>query len=478
MAVSSADLEQLHAQGMEHYQRREWRLALEYFTRLKKTQPTRQGLDELLDEVRWFLQLESMESGATTSSAAEAVPASKPPSAALAAQRRWLLIALAAAALVLLVAFFIPGGLRERWFNGEQQQMAELYNRGVALLSAGDYDGAIRDFEAILQMEPGNLEAQAEHDRATRLRTLAQLAAQAKTAIADEQWDAAAGFLEQLLALDPTYSADAQSLMTQVERQQTLLGFYNAGQRFYDQGQCPEALAQFEQVRALDDTFRAEGVQEYFFNCYLNEGRTRIGVAGTSEDNIKTAIESFGRALSLRPKNVQATEERQLASYYLDGVRSYNVGDWNQAEGRLRTVYDTRNTYAGGQTAQLLYLIYLRRADQYMALTQYVAALEDYRRALSLEIKDKTTAQAGENAALQALATATPTVTPTRTPTRTPTATRTSTLTPIPPTRTPLPTVPATNTPAPPPTETPAPPTATPIPPTDTPIPPTPTPIR
>ncbi len=477
MAVSSADLEQLHAQGMEHYQRREWRLALEYFTRLKKMQPARQGLDELLDEVRWFLQLESMESNAAASSAADAVPAGKA-SGAAARPQRWLLVALTAAAIVLLAAFFIPGGVRDRWFSGKQQQMSELYNRGIALLSAGDYDGAIRDFEAILQLEPGNLEAQAERDRATRLRTLAQLYAQAKAAIAAEQWDAAAGFLDQLLALDPSQSTDAQSLAAQVKRQQTLLGFYNAGQRFYDQGQCPEALEQFEQVRALDAAFRAEGVQEYLFNCYLNEGRARISAAGTSEDNIKAAIESFGRALSLRPKNVQATEERQLASYYLEGVRSYNVGDWNQAEGRLRTVYDTRNAYAGGQTAQLLYLIYLRRADQYMALTQYVAALEDYRRALALEVKDKTTAQSGEAAALQALATATPTLTPTRTPVPTATATRTRTPTPAPPTPTATPTAPPTPTDVPPPTDTPVPPTATPIPPTDTPVPPTPTPIR
>lgn len=462
---------------MEHYQRREWRLALEYFTRLKKMQPARQGLDELLDEVRWFLQLESMESNAAASSAADAVPAGKA-SGAAARSQRWLLVALTAAAIVLLVAFFIPGGVRDRWFSGKQQQMSELYNRGIALLSAGDYDGAIRDFEAILQLEPGNLEAQAERDRATRLRTLAQLYAQAKAAIAAEQWDAAAGFLDQLLALDPSQSTDAQSLAAQVKRQQTLLGFYNAGQRFYDQGQCPEALEQFEQVRALDAAFRTEGVQEYLFNCYLNEGRARISAAGASEDNIKAAIESFGRALSLRPKNVQATEERQLASYYLEGVRSYNVGDWNQAEGRLRTVYDTRNAYAGGQTAQLLYLIYLRRADQYMALTQYVAALEDYRRALALEVKDKTTAQSGEAAALQALATATPTLTPTRTPVPTATATRTRTPTPAPPTPTATPTLPPTPTDVPPPTDTPVPPTATPIPPTDTPVPPTPTPIR
>lgn len=475
MAASSTELEQLYAQGMEYYRRREWRQALDFFTRLKAAQPKRQGLDELLDEVRWFLELESMTPGPAGASAPSA-PVMPP--AADQRRRRWLLAAVALVLLALIAGFFAPGGLRQRWFDGAQERMAELYNRGLALLSAGDYDGAIRDFESILQIEPDNVQAQSERDRAVRLRSLAQLYAQAKTAIAGEQWDAAAALLDQLLALDPTYAPDLQSLAAQVQRQRSLLALFDAGQRFYDQGQCPQALEQFEQVRALDPTFRSEGVQEYLFNCYLNEGRTRMAVAGVSEQNIEAASESFSRALSLRPKNVQATAERQMASYYLEGVRSYNLGDWNQAEGRLRTVYDAQNDYAGGQVAQLLYLIYLRRADQNMALRQFQPALADYRLALALEVKDKTTALAGEAAALQALATATPTLTPTNTPTHTPTPTRTFTPSPIPPTHTPTPTSPPTNTPPVPPTDTPIPPTTTPIPPTDTPVPPTPTPIR
>ncbi|QLQ05176.1 MAG: hypothetical protein HZY76_03060 [Anaerolineae bacterium] len=44
-------------------------------------------------------------------------------------------------------------------------------------------------------------------------------------------------------------------------------------------------------------------------------------------------------------------------------------------------MYDLRSDYAGGQVAQLLYLIYLRRADQSMAAGDYVAALATYLRA-------------------------------------------------------------------------------------------------
>lgn len=117
-----------------------------------------------------------------------------------------------------------------------------------------------------------------------------------------------------------------------------------------------------------------------------------------------------------------------------------------QAEQPLQRVYDLRSDYAGGQVAQLLYLIYLRRADQSMAAGDYVAALATYLRALALEVKDTRTAEAGVAAARQALATPTPTSTPTHTPTPTSTPTR------RPPTATP------TGTPPPPPTSTPEPP--------------------
>ncbi|QLQ05177.1 MAG: hypothetical protein HZY76_03065 [Anaerolineae bacterium] len=82
------------------------------------------------------------------------------------------------------------------------------------------------------------------------MRQLAQLYTQAKAAAADEQWDTAGSLLDRLLTADPNYSPDAQSLAITVARQRTLLEYYNAGQRFYDQGQCAEALEQFQQVRA------------------------------------------------------------------------------------------------------------------------------------------------------------------------------------------------------------------------------------
>jgi hypothetical protein len=53
--------ETLYEQGMASYQRREWRQALDSFTRLKAIEPNWPGLDPLIDEARWLLQLEQVD---------------------------------------------------------------------------------------------------------------------------------------------------------------------------------------------------------------------------------------------------------------------------------------------------------------------------------------------------------------------------------------------------------------------------------
>ena len=52
-------IEALYYEGMAAYQHRRWQEALDRFTRLKELQPARPGLDALLEEVRWFLQLQA-----------------------------------------------------------------------------------------------------------------------------------------------------------------------------------------------------------------------------------------------------------------------------------------------------------------------------------------------------------------------------------------------------------------------------------
>jgi tetratricopeptide (TPR) repeat protein len=346
----------------------------------------------------------------------------------------------------------------------------------------GDYEGAIEAFQELVRLVPEDQGSQLGLERAQRLRDLAASYAQAKVALEGQAWEEAEGHLRDILAEDASY-ADAQELLGLVERQQELATLYDEGVQRYDLADWQGALENFEKIRSLAPDYRTEALQEFLFVSYMSDGLARLENAGDSPDAARLAVQRFGSALSIHPKNQQAAEERRLVSLYLEGLTAYQRQDWQQALTWLEAVHDVRQDYSGGHLALLLCDVYLRLGDQRRDELSYEAALEHYQSALGLENVDCSEAKSGEQAVLLALATPTPTSTATATPTPTPlpTATPSATPTPIPtatPTLTPSPTAsptplppPPTSTRVPPPTNTPRPPTDTPVP-TKTPTPP------
>jgi len=61
--------EALYEQGMTHYRRREWIEARECFRRLKLLEPNRKAIDDLLDDLNLFIQLQSMRAPAESAEA-------------------------------------------------------------------------------------------------------------------------------------------------------------------------------------------------------------------------------------------------------------------------------------------------------------------------------------------------------------------------------------------------------------------------
>jgi len=488
MSEPPADPEILYQKCMAHYQRREWEAALECFARLRELQPERQGLDDLLDEISWFLQLEAVEDEATA-------PADEAETTAVAERHRlrprpwpqpvtrrrrliWLVVPLAvllAAAIYLLQfnGFSLLAGLRL------QTQIEELRNRGQARLAVGDYEGAIDAFQELVTLVPDDEGSQMGLERARRLNEMAARYAQAKEAVENESWEEAQAHLREILAQDENY-ADAQQLLDSVERHQHLLALYEEGVQLYDLADWQGSLEKFEQIRSLAPGYRTEAIQEFLFVSYLSDGQLQLAEAGNSLEAAGLAAQRFGSALSIHPKNQQASEERRLISLYLEGLTSYQRQDWQQAQTWLEGVCEARPDYAGGHLALVLCEVYLSLGDERLGDSNYEAALGYYQAALALEHIDCSDAQAGEQAVLLALATPTPTSTATATPTPTPLPTATPTATPSPlPTSTPTPTPTATPSPTVPPPTSPPPtrttvPTATPTlrPPTVTPTPP------
>jgi len=463
-AQSSA--ETLYEEGMAHYRRREWIEARECFRQLHELEPNRKAINDLLDDLNLFIQLQSMRAagddaggpgGAIEDITDEAVAreiSDETDHAPLPAQgeslsrgkkRSGWLVALVLTILVVaataVAVFATDLSFLQKPQN--QTQLTNLYNRGQSRLAVGDYAGAIATFQELLELAPDDREAQVGLERAKRLRTLAQLYAEAEQLIADENWGDAAEKLQAILELDPSYQ-DAHELSNTVERQRRLIALYEQGKTNYELGNWAAATADFEQLRSLDSEFRSDVVQEYLFQSYLNDGLALIDGAGEAVEPLKEAIQRFASALGIHPRDKRAIEERRLANLYLDGRIAYSKKLWNEAVTKMRDVYSARGEYAGGWAAKTLYSAYIQLGDEYLANDNCQIALDMYRLALTITVGDKSVALQREIEVQYCLASPTPT--PTLTSTSTPTPTRTPT---------PRATSPATWTPVPPPTQPP-----------------------
>jgi outer membrane protein assembly factor BamD (BamD/ComL family) len=482
MSLSPAEL---YERGMTHYRRREWVEARTYFRRLKEIEPTRKGIDDLLEDLNLFIQLQSVrapvepEAGfaellaeATAQAmgaepiaeageeALSPVPAAVPAPAGrrpFAGRSVGIIISVAIVIIAALIAVFAGNPPLVSRRASEAEALA-LYNRGQARLAVADYDGAIAIFQQLLEMEPDNREAQAALERAKKLKTLDQLYQETQALLKEEQWDKAAEKLRAILELDPNYK-DAYALLSDVERKRRLIALFEQGKTNFELGNWAAAASDFEQLRTLDPTFRTDEVQEYLFQSYMNDGRALIEGAGEALDPIKEALQRFASALGIHPRDKQAAEERRLATLYLDGRQAYIKGNWELAVQKVREVYSARPDYAGGWAARTLYSAYVQRGNQFMSAGDCQPALDMFTLALAVEVPDRSVAQERAAEAQNCITppTPTPTMTPTFTPTVPPTPTRPATPTPVPT---------ATFTPAPPPpTQPPPPPPPTPTPP-------------
>lgn len=412
--------EALYYEGMAAYQHRNWEQALDRFSRLKELQPTRPGLDALLDEVRWFLQLQAAVPGGPN--AAELPAHGRPPAAPRTSLRlnRWQslgIVLLAVIGITALVLIAFQGRLP--WATASQREAQELYNRGQSRLSVGDYEGAQEAYRKVLAITPGDPEAQMGLARAQRLQALAQEYAAAEAAIAEEDWDNAKAQLDKVLAGDPGY-ADAQAKADFVAQRQRLAGLYADGSRLYDLGQWQEASAQFEKIRELNASYRAEAVAEFLFVSYLNAGQALIDEGKADVPTAERAVDLFSRAVAIHPRNRMASDARRQSGLYLDALRALANDNQASAQTQLAVLLAEAPAYARNKAVDLLYTSLLRSAEIALQAGDIPTAIKYYRQAQTVPVPDQSAAVQGEKLARSITPTPIPTATATPGPTPAP----------------------------------------------------------
>lgn len=410
--------EALYYEGMAAYQHRNWAQALDRFTRLKELQPTRPGLDALLDEVRWFLQLQAAVPSVTGAVETPSVdkPQPQPAERTWPGRRQtWGVAILAMIGLLALLLFVFQDRLPSAGVPDREAQ--EIFNRGQARLAVGDYEGAEAAFVKLLEIAPNDPEAQLGLSTARRQMVLAQRYAAAQAAIADEDWEKAGTELEKILAVDPGY-ADAQAKADFVARRRRLASLYEDGSRLYDLGHWEEAIAQFERIRELDRSYRPEAVAEFLFVCYMNAGEAAIERADGDVAVVTKAVDYYSRALAIHPRNRLASNGRRLSGLYLEAVRSLVAGNRAEAQSRLEALLAEVPDYGRGEAARQLYRLLLANAENALRTGDIPAAIQWYIEAQAVPGVDVSAASRG--LAIARAITPTPTPSPTATPSPTP----------------------------------------------------------
>jgi uncharacterized protein YraI len=384
---------------MAYYQRREWRQALDHFQRLKAIEPNWPGLDPLIDEASWLLQLEQVDARSGQAMEDDGAERRRRPVNVL----RWVTALVVVGAALAALAWWqgwLPG-------IGDRLEYEALYNRGQSSLAVGDYQGAKEAFAGLSRLAPERFVALAQEglERAARLEQVALAYEEAKAAILVEDWDTAEARLRSILAVDPVY-ADASERLEFVLRQRETSTLFRAGVAAYDDGNFSLAIERLERLSELDATYQRDAVRELLFVVYLRDGRALLATPDASADRIRQALARFGKALALRPRNVEAAAERQLANRFLSVRTALDRQDLDQAEAALANLLAQQPDYANGQAAELYYWILLRRGDTARTAGDETAATLAYQQALALAVQDPSQAR---NALQQLQHTATPT---------------------------------------------------------------------
>jgi tetratricopeptide (TPR) repeat protein len=280
---------------------------------------------------------------------------------------RWVLV-FALAIMVGLAAMVTAGvlGLRQGQADRAvalQARAAAAYQQGVAYLDAGEVALAAQQFQTVLSMDPGNREALQQLQALQALPTATPtpspllepvlvapdtdeggdsgpspqelLFAQAEQAVQNTQWSLAAGLLDQLVALDSTYRPD--------------------------------------EVEALR------------FDLAYGQGMELVG-----QGHYEQSLRAFDQALDLRPGDVQAKRQRDLAALYVSALGAWRV-DWPRVVSSLETILTREPGYQ--DVSRRLALAQEGWADDLFRDGSWCRAAERYEIALkataSKELRDK-----------------------------------------------------------------------------------------
>ena len=394
-----------YTEGLAHLQAGEWQEAIRCFEALLRRSPDNRPAQQGLSEARFKASIDAQ---------------------TRVRARRWIVPWRAVffrSFVVILVVLTVVGSFRlisSRFAPALAQtqtlrQQGQLLAEGKAYLEAGNLDAAEARFTKLLAQAPDYEEAKVGLAQVKAARELDSLYSRAAGLQESGQLDLALGLFTDLLVKSPAYR-DVSIRVSTIKSQQDVDQLLAAAEADYRAGRDGDAAAKYEQVAALNQSYQRVLITGRLFELYVRLGSRLIERESTAPDDVLLAEEYFSKALAIQPRNTQAALEQRLAGLYLAAQADYRASRWDRAAAEFELIYAQRPGYLGGKVIAPLYEAYIRNGDNSRGAQDCAYAYEQYRKAASLPIADRTLA-------VSRLEEARPCLTPTPTPSNTPTPT-------------------------------------------------------
>lgn len=195
----------------------------------------------------------------------------------------------------------------------------EIYNQGMKYYKAGDYDEAIKYFEAVIVAAPHRLDVQDLIDKAQK--NIQEIAEAERLSALEE---------EQNKVRDQLYEA------------------YDAGLKSYERGKLEQAVKHFRKARDIAEKYEFE---EYYKNAKnyiskisanLSEKFYKQGFAAFRKNDFEGAATLYKKALEYNPGNTSAkfelnrVSEQVAQSFYEKGMTAYSKNEMEKAREYFR----------------------------------------------------------------------------------------------------------------------------------------------
>ncbi len=273
------------------------------------------------------------------------------------------------------VLFAVSEGQRERRTPPKPLELDEdlgprlerLYTAGLSALWLEEWDGAIYNFQAVVDLCPDYQGAAARLAEAEKQKRLASLYGRAQAARQAGDLGGALAALEELIAEEPGYR-DAGSLLASMRHQQQLADLYAEAQQLHGAGQWRAVIAVFDQIQTLDPEYRdPEGLllgsqRELEVERRRAQAEELYGRALRAMDagDFREARNLLGQVLGLAPgrENAQALLERvkreiarqaQVDDLYGRALRATDAGDFLEARDLLGQVLELAPDWENAQ---------------------------------------------------------------------------------------------------------------------------------